>query len=178
MIFYNGDIPYPDITDIKSDSEAVKIIAPAYASERGELNTVLQYAYQTAQLKNQGYDEFAQTLKKISVEEMEHLSVLADLLLRLGVSPVYSAYPPYPANFYFAGNVSYSRLPQKIFIDDIAAEQGAIDVYKGILRRLTNEGVAAVIKRILLDEEAHLAEFKRMFGEYNSIQANNGRKII
>lgn len=169
-----NDVPFPDLSRITADSTSVKIIAPAYASECGELNSILQYEYHSVQLLQQGYAAFAERTAAIAKQEMRHLNALGNLLYRLGVAPVYVAYPPYPANFYTTRWVSYAHAPQKIFIDDIAAEQGAIAAYNGMLHRLTNECVAAVIKRMLMDEEAHLAEFKGMLAELNKMNAARG----
>lgn len=161
--------PFPDISSVTADKNSVKIIAPAYASECGELNSFLQYSYHRIQLYEQGFSDFSARVERIAANEAEHLNVLGNLIYRLGAAPVYVAYPPYPANFYAPRSVSYSHIPQKIFIDDIAAESGSVNAYKGMLHRLTNEYVAAVIKRILMDEEEHLAAFKAMLEELNKM---------
>lgn len=166
-----SETPYPDLGGITPDNNSVKIIAPAYASECGELNAVLQYVYHQIQLEDQGFKDYAELLHRIAVQEMRHMHILGGMLLKLGVSPIYVAYPPYPSNFYATRCISYSRLPQKIFIDDIAAEQSAIASYESMLRRLTNERVAAVIKRIKMDEEEHLAAFKNMLKDFNGKSA-------
>jgi len=168
------DVPFPDLTCITADSNSVGIIAPAYASECGELNAMLQYGYHQIQLYQQGYADFAERVSAIAKQEAHHLNVLGNMLYRLGVPPVYVAYPPYPANFYATRCISYARAPQKIFVDDIAAEQSSIGTYKSMLNRLTNECVAAVIKRILMDETAHLEEFKDMLSQLNKMNASEG----
>lgn len=165
------ETPYPDLGGITPDGNAVKIIAPAYASECGELNAVLQYEYHRIQFEDQGLQDYASLIQGIAVQEMNHMHILGSMLLKLGVSPVYVAYPPYPSNFYATRCVSYSRIPQKILIDDIAAEQSAIASYESMLRRLTNERVAAVIKRIKMDEEEHLVAFKNMLKDFNDKSA-------
>jgi len=163
--------PYPDISSVVADANSLKIIAPAYASECGELNSLLQYSYHKIQLNMQGYADFASRVEDIAMQELKHLNILGGLIYKLGAAPVYVAYPPYPANFYTTLNVSYSHTPQKIFVDDIAAESGSVALYRGMLHRLTNEYVAAVIKRIMMDEEAHLSAFKKMLEELNALNA-------
>lgn len=164
-----NEVPFPDLTCITADASSVGIIAPAYASECGELNAMLQYQYHRIQLFQQGYADFAERVSLIAEQETRHLNILGNMLYRLGTAPVYVAYPPYPANFYATRCISYAHAPQKIFVDDIAAEQSAIGAYKSMLNRLTNECVAAVIKRILMDEKAHLEEFKAMLSELNEM---------
>lgn len=164
-----NETPFPDLTCITADSASVGIIAPAYASECGELNAMLQYRYHKIQLFQQGYIDFAERVSLIAMQEMKHLDILGNMLYRLGASPAYVAYPPYPANFYATRCISYAHAPQKIFVDDIAAEQSAISAYKSMLNRLTNECVAAVIKRVLMDEQTHLKEFKDMLSGLNEM---------
>ena len=69
-----GEIPYPGLEGIGEDPAALKIIAPAYAGGEGELTAVLQYIYQHIIFENSGYPEYADTLLKISLEEMKHLA--------------------------------------------------------------------------------------------------------
>lgn len=115
-----------------------------------------------------GRGDYAATLRKIAVTEMKHMDILGSLIFKLGAVPVYSYLPPYSINYYSARAVSYAKTPQKMILDDIAAEQCAIDAYTKMLCRLKNERVAAVIQRIRMDEEGHLATFKCILKELTS----------
>ncbi len=159
------EIPYPGTEGIGEDCVSLKIISPAYAGGEGELTAVLQYVYQGILLENAGLAEYAGILRHIAEDEMRHLQMLGEMICRLGAPPVYSYLPPYPINYYSARCVSYSRTPQKMILDDIQAEQYAIDGYTKMLGRLRNERVEAVIQRIRMDEEKHLSEFKRILRE-------------
>lgn len=163
-----SDIAYPSLDGIEEDTSALKIISPAYAGDEGELTAVLQYVYQHILFDNAGYKDYANILIKIAVSEMKHLEILGSLILKLGAAPVYSYLPPYPINYYSARSVSYSKNPQKMILDDVAAEQYAIDTYTKMLCRIKNERVAAVIQRIRMDEEKHLAAFKCILKELTS----------
>lgn len=160
-----SDIAYPSLDGIEEDTAALKIISPAYAGDEGELTAVLQYVYQHILFDNMGCKDYANILIKIAVTEMKHLEILGSLILKLGAAPVYSYLPPYPINYYSARSVSYSKNPQKMILDDIAAEQYAIDTYTKMLCRIKNERIAAVIQRIRMDEEKHLATFKCILKE-------------
>lgn len=156
-------LAYPGLEGIGEDAAALKIVSSAYAGDEGELKAVLQYVYQHILFENMGFGEYAEILRGIAVEEMKHLEILGRLILKLGAPPVYSYLPPYPINYFSARAVSYSRNPQKMILDDIAAEQYAIDSYTKMLRLLKNEQAAAVVQRIRMDEEAHLSAFKCIF---------------
>ena len=162
------DIAYPALDGIEEDAAALKIVSPAYAGDEGELCAVLQYIYQHILFDNMGCKDYANILLKIDITEMKHLEILGKLILKLGAAPVYSYLPPYPINYFSARTVSYSKNPQKMILDDIAAEQYAIDTYTKILCRVKNEQVAAVIQRIRMDEEEHLSTFKCIFKEMST----------
>lgn len=155
-------VAYPSLDGIGEDCAALKIVSPAYAGDEGELKAILQYIYQHILLEHMGEKKHAETLKRIAVTEMKHLELLGAMILRLGASPVFSYLPPYPINYFSARAVSCSRLPQKMILDDIAAEQYSIDCYGKMLCRLKNERVAAVVQRIRMDEERHLEELKEI----------------
>lgn len=157
------DLPYPDIDDIKEDKLTARIISPAYAQQKSEMTAVLQYSYQYIVLEKQGYKDFADTIEEISIAEMLHLEILGKMLIKLGVNPIYTAYPPARFNYYNTSYVTYSTCVEKILLDDIRAEQNAIRDYKNMLTKLNNDKVSAVISRIILDEELHLAKFKEMY---------------
>ena len=47
-------------------------------------------------------------------------------------------------------------------LSDIAAERGAIATYNCMISKLSDERVAAVLQRIVMDEELHLEVFKKL----------------
>ena len=51
----------------------------------------------------------------------------------------------------------------KMLLDDIAGEMTAIADYKKMLLLLKNEQVAALIERIVMDEELHLARLSQAY---------------
>lgn len=157
------DLPYPDINTITEDKQTARIISPAYAQPKSELTAILQYSYQSIVLDKMGYTDFANTIEEIAIAEMLHLEILGKMLIRLGANPIYTAYPPARFNFYNTSYVTYLTSPEKILLDDIRAEQNAIRDYQNMLTKLNNDVVSAVISRIILDEELHLAKFKEMY---------------
>lgn len=157
------DLPYPNIDDVAVDKKSAAIISPSFSGGHGELNATLQYVYHHFNFSEQKDGENAEILMSIAVAEMKHLELLGELLIRLGVDPIYTRFPPYKNDFYTAAGVSYSKTPQKMLLDDVTAEMLAIKDYSKMLLELENEKVAAVIKRIILDEELHLKVLKERF---------------
>lgn len=56
---------------------------------------------------------------------------------------------------------------QKMIMDDIQGEMNAIAEYKKMLFVLKNEDVAAIIQRIIIDEQLHLETLKNMLNKLN-----------
>ncbi len=150
------DKPYPTNEGLCPDAYSLRIISPAYASSQSELNSVLQYVYQSFFFGKRGYDGISQTLVSIAVSEMEHLNILGKTILSLGAAPVFSQYPAAAFNFYSAKYVSYSNSLKNMLEDDVLCERRAIASYGRMLGILKNEQVKGIISRIAEDEKLHL----------------------
>lgn len=154
------DLPYPPLDKITKDLKSAQIIAPSYAGYHGELTAILQYVYHHFYFAQEGDDETASVLVGISVCEMQHLDIIGEMLIKLGVDPVFTQVPPYPCGFFTSEKVSYSKTAHKMLIDDVSGEMLAIREYDRELSLLDNEQVASVIERIRLDEELHVKALK------------------
>ena len=158
------NMPYPDTDGIKRDEKIARIISPAYASLSGELNAVMQYVYHYFNFKISDDADNADVMLGIALAEMNHLEKLGELLITLGVDPVYTAYPPYKTDFYSTRGISYSKTAVKMLLDDIAGELAAINEYQKILDKIpktdNGERVGAIIYRIIIDEELHVKILK------------------
>lgn len=158
------ELPYPSIENIEPDLEAAKIIMPGYASLYSESTAYFQYIYHYFFFDELEMEKYAMTEENIAITEMIHLELFGKMLLKLGVDPMYSATPP-QRNYYNTSTVSYSKMPQKMLMDDIALEMRTISDYQYMVKKLKNEQVSAVIQRIILDEMLHLEEFKKLLDE-------------
>ena len=161
------DLPYPGTEGIGKDEKAATIVSPAYAGREGEITAILQYEFQTHYFRRSGDKETAETLGGIAVAEMHHLDSLGGLMLELGVSPVYVSPLPRGMRYYATDRVSAAVTPCKMLLDDVAGELEAIAEYDFILANLKNERVAAVIKRIRLDEEFHVTVLRELLHRYS-----------
>lgn len=155
------DLPYPSLKNIEKDLVSARIISSAYATRHGELNAILQYVYHHYFFDDE-YKEIADTLIGISLAEMKHLEILGSTLLKLGVEPVYSRFPPNRFDFYNASAVATGRNLENLLLEDISGELNAINTYNDILERLQNDKVCSIISRIKLDEELHVQILKKM----------------
>ena len=146
-----------NLDNITTDYRTAKIISPAYATKTGELNAILEYLFQSTVFENLGQKNISNTLTLIAKEEMEHFSLLAKTLIRLGVAPIYTFFPPQRDMFYSARYVNYCTEPKRMLQISIQGEQFAITQYTKILNLLNNTEVKNVITYILEQEKQHLS---------------------
>ncbi len=160
------DLPYPSLNGITTDLKTASMLSPVYAGGHGELTATLQYIYHYFNFIKEFDEKTAETLMGIAIAEMEHIEILGNLLVKLGVDPVFTHFPPYKTDFYCTRAVSYSKTPVKMLLDDISAEMVAISDYRKIIQCIDNERVSEVIARIILDEELHLTVLKDIAKQY------------
>lgn len=157
-----ADMPYPTTDDLTCDLCAAKQLSRAYSTSESEFTAVSQYMFQHFNFYSLCMPEYADEMEGIAIAEMRHLELLGRALIKMGVSPVFAANPPKLCNFFSTSSAQYNVSPQRMIMDDIAAEMAAIELYKDILAHLNNEQAGAIVQRIILDEELHLAKFNEM----------------
>lgn len=153
---------YPSLDGITEDYKTLRVISPAYAGGKGELTAVLQYVYQSVLLERLQKTEMSKKILGIAINEMRHLELLGSAITRLGAPPAFTACLPYPVGFYSASSVNYVKTPCGMLEADIKAETDAIAEYRRILTCISNAALAALIERIIEDEELHLSAFRSM----------------
>ncbi len=165
------DLPYPSAADLTTDVRSGNIISFGYATLKGEISAVLQYVYHRFYFGIINKED-ADALMSIALAEMRHIDILGEAMLRLGVSPRYVQCPNTYA-YYNTSQVSKATSPAKMLMDDVESEMNAIADYQKMLFALKNEQVAAIIQRIILDEQLHLDTFKKLLEKYSD--KNNGK---
>ncbi len=160
-----ADLPYPTLDDIGEDYSSLRIISPAYAGREGELTAILQYVYQSIMLDGFGMKAAAKTLEEIAATEMHHLQILGTLIRCLGAPPVFTNCPPYPVGYYSSSCVNYTKTPKAMIAVDLCSEKNAVLCYESMIKRLQNERVKEILKRIVADEEVHIKALEELARE-------------
>lgn len=158
------DLPYPDPVALKKDEELAERLSALYAGRYSELSATTGYVYQSLILKDK-YSYIADMLECLSVTEMTHFEMLGQLIVSLGGDPVIGE-TDRRRLYYWNGSYAESaaRL-EKIIPDDIRAEKRAIADYTAFMTHSDDEGVNAVIERIIKDEEHHVEILTEIYGE-------------
>ncbi len=159
------DLPYPSLKDLSTDVRSGNIISFGYATLKGEVAAVLQYIYHRFYFDRIDKED-ADALFSIALAEMHHVDILGKTMLRLGVSPRFVQCPNTYA-YFNSSQVSRATSPVKMLMDDVQSEMDAIADYQKMLFALKNENVAAIVQRIVLDEQLHLETFKKLLEKYS-----------
>ncbi len=159
------ELPYPCLENIGKDVCSAMIIKEFFGGLHGELTAILQYVYHSFYFEKNGDKSTAELLESISLAEMIHVKVLGKLILDLGCDPWYGVSDGFSRAFYDTSRISYSKTCEKMLLDDVSSEIMAIKGYDRATCLLKNERISAVIARIRLDEELHVAALKERLKE-------------
>ena len=100
-------------------------------------------------------EDVAEVLERIAITEMHHHDILGTTIARLGGNPVIGA-----DNCWWTGaNVNYAVNLKEMLLDNIKAEQAAIQNYRRTIAKLTNQSIIETVECIIADEEGHIATF-------------------
>lgn len=151
-------VPYPKLINVRRNPLYADIIYDQYAGQYGELSAITQYIYEHINI-NQNED-IKKIMLQIAIEEMRHLDLIGELLLKLGGKAIYIGSNKKMWNASF---LNYESMYIKdIMKYNIETEEIAIKGYKKVMSYSRNKSVIDLFERIIQDENAHLDIFKRI----------------
>jgi bacterioferritin len=162
---YRADLPYPKVEGLKRNRRYAKIILNDYTGKISEMSAVGQYVYQHILLEEE-YPEVSEALLGIAIAEMHHLELLGQVVLQLGVLPKYRTLRNERPLWWTPAGLNYERTLQYILPANVEAEEAAIYEYQNTLRMVKEPQIAALIQRIILDEELHIDIFNALIKKY------------
>lgn len=143
-------------SDKKDNLAVAHKLKLAYGGEHGELNSAVLFIYNFYSFKRLNDFEGAELMLNIAVSDLRHFKMLCELMLSLGMDPIYACYPPCQTGFYWSAKKGYSDCPKKMLSDGIAFKLNAINDYKKLLSTAKSFEVEKVVKEILKEEKRHL----------------------
>lgn len=158
---FASDLPYPELTVYSVSRGDVIALTDDYAGRESETTAIMQYSYQSYILKEK-YPDVAKVLEQIAIVEMTHHEMLAEAIIESGGDPVIAG----RHCFWSGSTVNYAEDLCTILKADLQGELTAIANYKRTIAALSNKSIAALIERIILDEELHVKIFKKLIEEY------------
>ena len=150
------DKPYPKILNATNDQMTVNILKNLAGSRTSELTAVLQYIYQSV-IADKSADEIGAIFEEIGIVEMTHLDLLMHAITDFGGTPKYE---DSKGNQFNSNYINYTVKLKEMLNNNILAEQRAIEQYNEAIKRVKNESLKELFRRIIQDEELHIKVFK------------------
>lgn len=122
-----------------------------------ELQVTIQYMWQHVMWKGLKGFTVKDELKSIAITEMKHAEEIAERLTYLGGTPTTK-----PEPIFVGGSL------KEMIEHDKSDEEGAIKMYKEIIKKATDEGdqvTKRMFEKILADEEEHHDTFSGLLEE-------------
>jgi len=147
---------------------------PAYANEMlsnigscdSEMSAVSLYLYNNIILTDTNR-ELAEIFHKISVVEMRHLQIYAQLARMLGADPRLWIYGQGRPCYWSPACNQYPQNPRALLENSLSREQDAIQKYRRQAQNIQDACITDMINRIILDEEIHVEIFQEMLRQFN-----------
>ncbi|MCR1900091.1 rubrerythrin [Irregularibacter muris] len=142
---------------------------PIYACEMlsnigdivSEMSDVVRYFYISVVAREQ-YSSIATCFHHISIVEMHHLDIFAQLALQLGADPrIWSGGAC--KRWWSPSFIGYPKDIGGLVAESIKAEEAAISKYSRQANTIYDPNIVANLNRIILDEERHLQIFREMY---------------
>lgn len=160
-ISFADSAPYPPV---RVEGRNVKYAAAMLAnigSCSSEISTVSLYFYNSVVLR-ENHADLAETFHKISVVEMHHLDIFAQLACLLGADPrLWRPENGRPAYWSPSCN-QYARSPLPLVRNALEGERAAVAQYRRQSGWIGDPYICEMLERIILDEERHIQIFKQM----------------
>lgn len=156
--------PYPEPTVLQPNAYYASLLLEDYAGLVSEMTAINQYFYH--HLTFEHIEEIAELEECIAIIEMYHLELLGETISLLGVRPEFRTISLNQNVYWNAAFVYYGENVCDRLSSDIAAEQKAIQQYRYHQGLIQDPHIKELLERIILDEEHHLALFRKAAAKY------------
>ena len=158
---YKVDLPYPPVyVDGPNPVYACEILSNVGGAV-SEMSDVSLYFYNSVVLEPQ-YRSIAECFQQISIIEMYHLNIFAELSLQLGADPRLWSGRTHK-HWWTPAYKQYPREIRALIGNSIEGEKTAILKYSWQASTICDRNITAILNRIILDEEHHLQTFEEMY---------------
>lgn len=147
------NIPYPPAKADGVNIYFASLLTNDFAGPVGELSAVTDYTFQALVTPDQS---IASLVSGISKVEMHHLQLIGQLIVSLGGNPRFAVQNGCGTCFWNGQLIGYATNPRDYLREDIKNEKATIENYRNRIEQISDNGVRAVLERIIKDEEHHI----------------------
>ncbi len=155
------DLPYPEVHTNSRNPQYAYAMLSNVGSSNSEMSAVSLYFYNSVIL-NPVYESFARCFNKISIVEMRHLDMFADLAFQMGLDPRLWSIKNKKMVYWTPAYNNYPNEVKAVIHNSIKGENAAIQKYRKQADMIKDANIAAILNRIILDEERHIVIFNSM----------------
>lgn len=150
------ELPYPAIKVREKNQSYANILSIDYCGSVSELSAITQYINNENRLACENCP-MAKTILGIAMAEMVHLQKLGELIFLLGGNIDFTAkYRDGRQNMWTPQYLKIRDNAKEILEMAIDSEKAAINQYKMHIKMIKDDGINAVLERIIKDEEYHI----------------------
>ncbi len=150
---------FPSIDSIKPNTEYGQILLNNVGGINSEMSAISYYFYNHIILKQQN-KELSEIMMKISIVEMEHLDILCQLCLQLGIDPrLWDCQNEFLQYWSPSYNI-YSKQIECILETAILNEKQSIQTYQNQVCFIHDKIIQDILNHIILDEQLHVQIFE------------------
>jgi bacterioferritin len=158
---YKVDAPYPPVRVVGPNSVYAGEMLSNMADVVSEMSDVARYFYISVVTGPQ-YRWISTCFHHISIVEMHHLNIFAELALLLGADPRLWCGQT-GKRWWSPSFIGYPPEIRSLIAESIRAEEAAICKYSRQANTIFDKNIVAILHRIIRDEERHLQIFREMY---------------
>ncbi|MHB8076160.1 ferritin-like domain-containing protein [Desulfosporosinus fructosivorans] len=162
---YSDPSPYPEIKVQGPNIHYAELLMDDYAGVVSEFTAISQYIYHHFFFKDID-QQLGQLLENVSITEMLHMEILAELIKKLGGNPVIRGSYSTAGKFWTGNYIYYGTNLCEQLKADINAEYKAIEEYQKHIRSIADPYIQAILYRIILDENVHIRLFNQALAKF------------
>ncbi|HAG08363.1 MAG TPA: bacterioferritin [Desulfotomaculum sp.] len=147
--------PYPEIKVVRPNLFYAQLLMEDYAGVVSELSAIGQYVYHYITFEEK-HKELAELEECISLVEMHHLEMLAQVIRMLGGNPQYKVVKNNQDVYWNSSYIYYGQEICDRLASDIEGEKAAITQYQQHYKLIADPYIQRLLERIIQDETYHI----------------------
>lgn len=162
---YKSAKAYPPVAVQGKNAAYAREMLSNMGGSHSEMTAVASYFYNHL-VTRPDYAEVSDVFRRISMVEMHHMEIFGQLAVLLGADPRLWAFRQGQTRYWSPCCADYSRELRPLLRTALQGELAAIRQYRYQAQTIRDDGITAMLGRIIEDEEMHVAVFEELLAQY------------
>lgn len=163
-LHYAASESYPPICISRENRAYARAMLDNVGGLHSEMNAVSSYFYNS--LMASEYCDAAEAFHQISIVEMHHLHIFAELSKQLGEIPRLWSFHGCRRVYWSPCYNKYTCELKPMLLQAIENERRTIQKYESQRQCIYDENIRANLSRIILDEKLHISIYEALYHKY------------